>query len=29
MNLVEMTEYLVKQVVANPDQVTVRIPFRR
>ena len=24
MNLVEMTEYLVKQVVANPDQVTVK-----
>ena len=24
MNLVEMTEYLVKQVVENPDQVTVK-----
>ena len=24
MNLVEMTEYLVKQVVGNPDQVTVK-----
>lgn len=24
MSLVEMTEYLVKQVVANPDQVTVK-----
>ncbi len=24
MKLVEMTEYLVKQVVANPDQVTVK-----
>ena len=24
MNLVEMTEYLVKQVVVNPDQVTVK-----
>ena len=24
MNLVEMTEYLVKNVVANPDMVTVK-----
>jgi len=24
MNLVEMTEYLVKSVVANPDMVTVK-----
>jgi predicted RNA-binding protein YlqC (UPF0109 family) len=24
MSLVEMTEYLVKQVVENPDQVTVK-----